>query len=373
MACQVDSLLEDVVGKIDALADRFALCFPSGCSRNQRYDAVDNFEWTPGFWVGMLWLAYEHTQDARYRALAEAHLPSFEERLDRGDVHTHDLGFLFTLSCVAAHKLTGNEDAKTVALRAAELLALRYSEEGRIIQAWGRLDDPEHRGRIIIDSVMNMPLLFWAGETTGRDNYRRIARNHLDQIVRHIVRPDGSTAHTCYIDPRSGERLYTRTHQGHSDDSCWSRGQAWGIYGFSLGYQYTGERRFRDVGKRLANYFLARLPADGICYWDMIFDEGADAEKDSSAAAIAAAGMLALSQQLPSDEVDRERYDRAARKITTALATDYVSTSAGEDGILLHGVWDRPGGRGVEECCIWGDYFYTEALTRLQKDWTPYW
>jgi unsaturated chondroitin disaccharide hydrolase len=223
-----DSCLDLVIGKIDALADRVALSFPSGSSQNRRYDAAGNFEWTPGFWLGMLWLAYEYTGDSKYRDLAEAHLPSFRERLDRGDVHTHDLGFLYTLSCVAGYKLTGNENAKGAALRAADLLALRYFEDGRIVQAWGRLDDPEQRGRIIIDSVMNMPLLFWAGETTGDDNYGRIARNHLDQVVRHLVRGDGSTAHSCYVDPQTGERLSTRTHQGLSDDSCWSRGQAWG-------------------------------------------------------------------------------------------------------------------------------------------------
>ena len=321
----------------------------------------------------MLWLAYEHTGDPKYRDLAKAHLSSFRERLDRGDVHTHDLGFLFTLSCVAAYKLTGSEDAMRSALRAAELLALRYFEKGRIIQAWGQLEDREHRGRIIIDSVMNMPLLFWAGAITGDDNYCRIARNHLDQVTRHLVRDDGSTAHTCFVDPQTGELLRMSTHQGFSDESCWSRGQAWGVYGFSLGYSYTGERRFRDVSKKLADYFLARLPVDGICCWDMIFDEGAGEHKDSSAAAIAAAGMLALTRQLPSDDDDRERYHRAAREITKTLATEYVSTSPDEDGILLHGVWDRPSGRGVDEFCIWGDYFYTEALMRLHTAWTPYW
>ena len=194
--------LDRAVERIDVLAGRLAHRFPSGCSRNLRYDAVGNVEWTPGFWVGMLWLAYEHTGDRKYRDLAEACLPSFRERLDRGsDVRTHDLGFLFTLSCVAAYKLTVHQDARSTALKAAELLAARYFEGGRIVQAWGRLDDPDERGRIIIDSAMNMPLLFWASGAKGDDRYRTIARSHLHQAVQHLVREDGSTVHTCYRRP----------------------------------------------------------------------------------------------------------------------------------------------------------------------------
>jgi len=222
--------LDRAVAKVDALASRFALdrdgaltrllhlarldsltgrgtpSFPSGFSRNLRYQAAGNTDWTPGFWIGLLWLAYEYTGDQKYRTLAESYLPSFRDRLNRGGpgVQTHDLGFLYILSCVAAYKLTGRTEARKIALHAANLLSERYFGKGRIIQAWGRLNDPDERGRIIIDSTMNMPLLFWAAAATGDETYSSIARNHLHQIARYLVREDGSTWHTYYINPDTG-------------------------------------------------------------------------------------------------------------------------------------------------------------------------
>jgi unsaturated chondroitin disaccharide hydrolase len=239
------------------------------------------------------------------------------------------------------------------------------------VQAWGRLDDPQERGRVIIDSTMNMPLLFWAARDTGNDRYRNIARNHLHQVIAHLIREDGSTVHTCFVDTGTGSLRYARTVQGFSDDSCWSRGQAWGIYGFALGHQYTGEPPFLEAARKLADYFLERLPSDGICPWD--FDERAGQEKDSSASAIAAAGMIALSEQLSCGDSDGARYHDAARRILETLSTDYFGGEPREGGILLHAVGHRPAGRGVDEYCIWGDYFYTEGLMRLVPSWTPYW
>jgi unsaturated chondroitin disaccharide hydrolase len=368
----IELWLDRAVSRIDSLARRLARRFPSGSSRNLRYDAVENFDWTPGFWVGMLWMAYEHTGDRRFRVLAETHLPSFRERLDREpDRQTHDLGFLFTLSEVAAYKLTADPDARWSARKAAELLAARYFEGGRIVQAWGRLDDAQERGRIIIDSAMNMPLLFWAAKDTGNDRYRDIACNHLRQVIEHLIREDGSTGHSCFIDAETGSRRYVRTVQGFSDDSCWSRGQAWAIYGFALGYQYTGEPPFLEAANGLADYFLDHLPLDGICEWD--FDERAPREKDSSAAAIAASGLIALSRQNPCSSSDRDRYQAAARRILETLSTDYVGDDPREGGIVRHAVAHRPAGQGIDEYCVWGDYFYTEALMRLHASWTPYW
>ncbi len=369
------SLLNRVVDRIDTLSSHLSDHFPSGYSHDLTYKLVGNTEWTPGFWTGLLWLAYEYTGNATYRDLAEAHLASFQQRLDRGgpDVQTHDLGFLYTLSCVAADKLTGNQAARHLALRAADQLRLRYFEQGRIIQSWGRLDDPAHRGRIIIDSTMNMSLLYWASETTGDATYRRIASNHLHQCARYLVRHDGSTFHTYYVDPDTGNGRFSKTHQGFSDTSCWARGQAWGIYGFALGYRYTQDPTFCQVAKQLANFFLTHTPSDDICYWDLIFAHPTDAEKDSSAAAIAAAGLLELGQHLSPEDEDRTRYHAAARQIIHTLSTHYLSQAPHDAGILRHGVCHRPAHCGVDEFCIWGDYFYTEALMRLYTTWTPYW
>jgi unsaturated chondroitin disaccharide hydrolase len=356
-------------------AECFDRVFPSGFSRGLKYDPVTNTEWTPGFWTGLLWIAYVSTGDKTYRMRAESLLPSFRKRLDLGGagVATHDLGFLYTLSCVAAFKVATNREARLLALRAAELLANRYFEGGRISQAWRTLDDPAERGRIIIDSVMNMPLLFWASRETGDRRFRAMACAHLEQVARHLVRGDGSAFHTYFVDPETGEGRYPKTHQGFSDDSCWSRGQAWAIYGFSLAYGHTGDERFGTVARRVADYFLAHLPRGCICYWDMIFREQDGEQIDTSAAAIAAAGLLDLSMRLPSSDGRHDRYRDAAVRILRALSTDHLNPDAAADGILLHGVCNHPQAHGVNESCLWGDYFYAEALMRASAGQLPIW
>lgn len=361
--------------RIDRLAARFPCGFPSSHGSGDRYQRVENVEWTPGFWVGLLWLAYQTTGDEQYRRRAEALIPSFAARLDAGGAgaETHDLGFLYTLSCVAAFRLTGSAAARQLAIRAAEALAIRYWPAARIVQAWRSLDDPDERGRFIIDSAMNMPLLFVAAEETGRRQYRDIAVNHLDQCARLLVRPNGSTAHTCYVDVETGAPLRVRTHQGLSDESCWARGQAWGTYGFALAYRDTGEERFREAARTLGNYFVAHLLPDGTCAWDLDLRAADHPERDTSASAIAASGLFELSHLLSADDPDRRRLHAAAGAMVDALTNGCVSDDPDEDGILRGGICHRPQGRGVNECCLWGDYFYVEALARARPGWSSFW
>ncbi|MFN8469624.1 MAG: glycoside hydrolase family 88 protein [Caldilineaceae bacterium] len=166
-----------------------------------------NFDWTPGFWTGMLWLAYELTGDERYRQGAEQQLPSYIDRLDRKIyVNTHDLGFLYTLSCVAPWRLTGSATALEAALAAADLLMVRYLDTAGIIQSWGDLDDPQQRGRAIVDSLMNMPLLYWATEVSGDGRFAAAAARHATQLRDRMVRPDNTTYHTFFWDPATGAR-----------------------------------------------------------------------------------------------------------------------------------------------------------------------
>ena len=361
--------------KIDRLARRFPDGFPSAYGEHNRYRRVGNVEWTPGFWTGLLWLAHQQTGDRIYRDRAEALMPGFAARLDAGGpgVDTHDLGFLYTLSCNAAWMQAGSDEARTLAVRAAGLLAARYWKGGRVIQAWGRLDDLAERGRIIIDSAMNMPLLFSAAREGERSTYRDMAVNHLDQCARLLVRPDGSTYHTYFVDTATGQGLYGKTHQGLADQSCWARGQAWGIYGFALAYRHTREHRFRDVALRLARYFLDHLPDDGICCWDLDLRAEDRHERDSSAAAIAACGLLELSGLLAAGDPDRAALRSAATAMLDTLNSHYLSTDPDEDGILRGGVCNRPQGHGVNECCLWGDYFFVEALARQSTAWSSFW
>jgi unsaturated chondroitin disaccharide hydrolase len=363
-----------ILGRIDANLDVFTSRFPAPASHRLVYSATENTDWTTGFWTGMLWLAYEVTRDDKYLRAAEIQVDSFKQRIDtRFHTNTHDLGFLYTLSCVASYKLTANREAADSALKAADQLMERYHPRAGIIQAWGDLNDPNERGRMIIDCCMNLPLLYWASGETGSTRYSSAASAHVSKAASLIVREDASTYHTFFMDADTGLPKHGETHQGYADDSCWSRGQAWGIYGFALSYIYTGEQELLELAKKLTNFFLNRLPEDFICYWDLIFIEG-DQERDSSAAAIAACGMLELARHLPLTDQSKRIYENAAARIIESL-TDHYSTAlnSGSNGILKHAVYNKPRGMGIDECTIWGDYFYFEALVRLLRDWRLYW
>lgn len=245
-----------VLEKIDENLTVFANQFPAPASHEGIYPAIANIEWTSSFWTGMLWLAYELTGAERYRKIAAGQLADYQERLSqRQFTDTHDLGFLYTLSAVAEFKLTGNPVARETALAAADLLITRYIELAGIIQAWGDLTDPEQRGRMIIDCCMNLPLLYWASSETGDPKYRRIATCHARQAATYLVREDTSTYHTFYMDVTTGKPRFGKTAQGYSDGSCWSRGQAWGIYGFVLNYVYTRDWELIELAKKTGPLF----------------------------------------------------------------------------------------------------------------------
>ncbi|WP_328348197.1 glycoside hydrolase family 88 protein [Micromonospora sp. NBC_00421] len=351
-------------------ADRYPLRPPSG---GQPEGA--NVGWTTSFWPGMLWLAHDLTGDDRHLRAALSHVDSFASRMTHGiDLDTHDLGFLYTLACVNPARRTGDPQARDTALAAADHLMTRVLEPAGIIQAWGDLDDPRQRGRTIIDSLMNTPLLFWASHTTGDDRYAVAARRHTAQLRQHILRPDGTTFHTFYWDPDSGVPLRGETEQGHADNSCWARGQAWGIYGFSLNHRHIGDPALLAAASACADRFLAHLPTDRVAYWDLEFGDGSGQERDSSAAAIAVCGLRELADNL-TDTASAGRYRTAAAEILRSLI-DHYSTGGQpvSNALILHGVYDKPKAVGVDEGTLWGDYFYLEALTRATiPGWTSPW
>jgi unsaturated chondroitin disaccharide hydrolase len=366
-----DTAIGAALATIDRNLVTFADAYPHDATVNgiyperqarRGYPPGSHTGWTTGFWAGMLWLAYELTGDDKYRRAGEVQVDRFSDRLDRKiDVDHHDLGFLYSLSCVAAWRLTHSEVARTTALKAADQLMTRFLEQPGILQAWGSLDDPEQRGRTIVDSLMNLPLLFWASEQSSDPRYAQAALRHAGQLMRHMVRPDGSTFHTYYFDVDTGAPKFGNTHQGHTADSTWSRGQAWALYGFLLTYRYTRDRRFLDTARRVADVFLSHTPKDMVVYWDFDFADGSGEPKDSSASAIAACGLLELGR------------NTAAHSILDALITS-CRPRGNENALLLHGTQNRNTNAGVDEGNLWGDYFYLEALTRMRNGaWTPYW
>lgn len=368
----LDSAITDALARIDAALPAFTDAWPEPSSVDGVYAAMDNTEWTNGFWTGMLWLAYELTGQNRYRDIAQKQVDSFHHRVFQAvNINHHDLGFLYSLSCVASWRLTGSPVAREAALEAAHRLLDRYLPQAGIIQAWGDLSDLDEAGRMIIDCNLNLPLLYWAADETGDARFSDAARSHIKAAQKHIVRPDNSTFHTFHMDPATGAPKFGSTHQGLSDSSCWARGQAWGISGFPLNYRYFEDASLIATSENLADYFLARLPADKVCCWDLVFTDDGE-QRDSSAAAIAACGLLELAGCTSPEK--QARYRDSAIAIVRSLAGTYASKAddAG-NGLLAHSVYHMPKQIGVDEYCIWGDYFYLEALVRLRKNWVPYW
>lgn len=367
--------LDNVIKKIDENIIKFKNKFPAPASKNGKYPLEENNDdWTQGFWTGMLWLAYEYTGDEKYRIEAEKQIPTYLERIEKQlVVDHHDMGFLYSLSCVAAYKLTGNEVAKKAALMAADKLTERYHQKGEFIQAWGENNKAEHY-RLIIDCLLNIPLLYWAAEETGKKEYSEIAFKHYKTTASNIVREDGTTHHTFYFDIDTGCPLHGVTAQGYSDTSCWARGQAWGVYGSVLTHTYMNNSDAVEFFKTVTNCFLNRLPKDYVPYWDMIFTNGQE-ERDSSAGAIAVCGLIEATKTLITKDEEKNLYFNAAMHILNSLIDNYSSRTNPEvEGLLLHGVYNKNSNNGVDECMIWGDYFYMEALMRVyNSEWKLYW
>jgi unsaturated chondroitin disaccharide hydrolase len=358
--------------------EKFTNHFPDSNSYDLFYPQTENVEWTTGFWTGEIWLAYEMSGHEKLKQAGNIQVESFLKRIiDKIDVNHHDMGFLYSPSCVAAYQLTGNETAKKAAIMAADNLMERFIENGQYFQAWGEIGARDN-SRLIIDCLLNMPLLFWATEVTGDSIYSEKAEAHIKTAMNYVIRPDNSTYHTYYFDVETGEPVKGVTHQGNRDGSAWSRGQAWGIYGAALSYKRLKDPMYLDVFKKVTDYFIEHLPEDLIPYWDFDFDTGSDEPRDSSAAAIACCGMLEMAKYMT--EEDALHYTEMAKKILKALVEScQVASPKISNGLLLHGTYakDSPNNpcnnRGVDECNTWGDYFFLEALVRLQKDWKPYW
>lgn len=369
----LNQALDYVKEKTDENLPVFHDTFPAPNSENLIYPQWENIEWTPGFYTGMLWLLYEDTKEQKYLDALEPLLATFQKRLEEDiTLETHDIGFLYSLSTLAGYKVLGDEQYLSISLRAADRLMDRYHPKARIIQAWGNLKDPNQRGRMIIDCLMNLSLLYDISSITGSRIYCEAALSHAKQAKAYLVREDFSTYHTFYMDVDTGEPIKGTTAQGYSDQSAWARGQAWGVYGFALSYAHTKDLSFLETAMKIADYYLERLPEDLVPYWDLYFQNG-DQYRDSSAACILACGLLEIGKHLPLADPKKKTYEETAVRIVRSLAENYTTKGEHSNGILKHAVYSIPHNNGVDECCIWGDYFYLEALIRLSRPWNMYW
>lgn len=374
---EIDDALSFATKQIIHYLPEFTEKFQNAYSINGFYDAIDNTDWTNGFWTGEIWLAYEYTKDERLREAAEIQIDSYLERINKKiAVDHHDMGFLYSPSCVAGYKLIGSQKGKEAALKAADQLISRYHPVGEFIQAWGSLNEPENY-RLIIDCLLNLPLLYWATEETGNSKYREIAEKHIHTAIKNVIREDYSTWHTFFFNMETGEPDHGATCQGYRDGSAWARGQAWGVYGSALAYKYTKKEEYIEIFKKVTEYYLEHLPVDMVPYWDLEFIDGEE-PRDSSSASIVVCGMLEMAKYL--EKQDTDYYTSLAKKIMKSLVDNYaVKDSSLSNGLVLHSTYSKHSPYntcnhyGVDECNSWGDYFYMEALTRLSKDWELYW
>lgn len=356
----------------------FTYKFQNAYSEDGFYRPIENDYWTTGFWTGEIWLAYEFSHDERLREAGEIQIDSFLHRIDHKiEVDHHDMGFLYSPSCVAGYKLIGSEKGKEAAIKAADQLITRYHPIGEFIQAWGAMNTPGNY-RLIIDCLLNLPLLYWASEETGDNKYREIAQKHIHTAIANVIREDYSTWHTFFFNMETGAPEHGATCQGYRDGSAWARGQAWGVYGSALAYKYTGREEYIDVFRGVTRYYLEHLPKDMVPYWDLEFSDGSEEPRDSSSASIVACGMLEMAKYLEKEEAGY--YIDLAKRFMKSLKDHYaVKDSKESNGLVLHSTYSNHSPYntcdhyGVDECNSWGDYFYMEALTRLQKDWDLYW
>ncbi|MBN2303846.1 MAG: glycoside hydrolase family 88 protein [Anaerolineae bacterium] len=362
--------LDTLLRRIKQNCEPFQGQFPT-VGDGTRYRLTVNDNWLAGFWPGLLWLTYAHTRDQAFAVCAQSYLASFRQRLDDRVHITHDLGFLYTLSARAQWQLTGNEEARALALRAADELSQRYRPNGRYIQAWGAVGDPEQGGRAIIDTMMNLALLYWATDQTGSPRYAEIATAHADTTAQYLVREDGGSYHTFFFDQETGEPIGPQTHQGYADDSLWARGQSWVIFGFVVAAAWTGNGRYTQTAYQAAERFMAELPENKLPLWDLRLPPGAPHYPDTSASAIAAAGMLRLAGQL--EGAAREQVRQHAGTLLNALNACCLETDPAAQGLLRGGTYHAHKQLGVDEYFICGDYYYLEALLMQAGHCPDFW
>lgn len=205
--------------------------------------------WTNGFWGGTMWLLYQETGEKKYQDIARISEYRMEKCLEEFYGIHHDVGFMYQLTAVSDYRLTGNKRSRRTAMHAASLLAGRFNPAGAFIRAWNDLEE-DTRGWAIIDSMMNLSLLYWASEESGDPRYRQIAVLHADTVMKNFVRPDGSVNHIVEFDPETGEMVKSHGGQGYEEGSSWSRGQGWAVYGFMISYIHTGKKEYLDTAKK---------------------------------------------------------------------------------------------------------------------------
>ena len=326
--------------------------------------------WTSGFWPGTLWYAYEYTNEEALKNHA-IHYTELLEPLSLRKARDHDLGFQIMCSYGNAYRLTNNEAYKEVIIRTADTLVTLINPTVGTICSWpgfGQRSGWPHN--TIIDNMMNLELLFWAARNGGNPALYDQAKKHADVTMQNHFRLDGSCYHVAVYDTVSGDFIKGVTHQGFADDSFWARGQAWGIYGYTVVYRETQDKTYLRFVEKIADAYLSRLPEDAIPYWDFDAPGIPNEPRDASAAAITASALLELSQLEDHPEKAEKYLTEAIKMLQTLSSEDYQSRES-KPAFLLHSTGHKPNNSEVDASLSYADYYYIEALSRLRKIQNP--
>lgn len=359
--------LDKVIGFTQKNITNIGINNPKIGTEDNQWKYCGSSDWVSSFWVGQLWLCYQQTGIDQFKNSANFRKAYFKEMLANPDWHDHDLGFQFSLSCVAGYMLTEDEEYRQMAIEAAHSLYLRFRRVGKYIVAWNEthiLGPEKTQGKTIIDSLQNTALLFWASQQTGSLLLKDAAIAHSQTLAKHIVRDDFSTFHTFNFDPLTQQPVKGETFQGYADDSCWSRGQSWAIHGFAQTYIYTKDKSFLELAKKLAQFTMEHLKDDPVPIWDYRLPKTEPQYKDSSAGAVTAAGFLLIAS-LCEDEQERDLYEQWGMHLTQGLIEQCDLTN--DDSAL--GLLSQGASFVAKDMCNnmlpYGDYYYMEALMRI--------
>lgn len=341
------------------------------------YPKGPNDHWECGMQTGLYWLAYEMSGNKKFRDVAEKHMLTYRERFDKKiGLNDHDVGFVYSPACVAAYKITGDEKYRQLALEVADYYYhAGYSQKGGfILRAW-EWEDKTGACRTMMDTLLNAPFLFWAGKESGNQEYIDAALSQNKVTEKYLIREDGSSYHHYQFDPQTHQPVRGLTWQGASDESCWSRGQAWGIYGFPVAYSYCKEEYLINLHRDVTYYMLNKLPKDLIPHWDFIYAGSDEQPRDSSAGIAAVCGMKEMCKHLSDDKPQKKIFESASAQMLEAVIDNCTGDIGKEyDGLIYHVTHALPQGLGIDECAIYGDYFYLEALMRfINPTWKGYW
>lgn len=322
-------------------------------------------DWTSGFFPGNLWQVYQLTKDAKWKQKAlQFTIPLEKEKWNGG---THDMGFKMFCSFGKAYQFTGDTTYRNILIQSAKTLATRFNPKVGCIRSWDHNAD-KWDFPVIIDNMMNLELLMWASKETGNDTLRHIAVTHAQTTLKNHFRPDNSSYHVIDYDPETGFVEKKNTHQGYADESAWARGQAWGLYGFTMMYRETGMKEFLVQAEKIAQFLLAQpLIKEGkVPYWDFNAPNIPEEPLDASAGAIMASAFYELSDY----SENGKQYKTIADHLLNTLATKQFLSEPGENGgfLLKHSTGHLPNGSEIDVPIVYADYYFLEAIIRKGKN-----